>query len=161
MSVDILTLKQKQYISLPGEHKHLEIKCKDQITAEMANIYIIYYLQKQEPYFRHSTEMPHKCETNIYCTKIYGNNVEYLVYANVARYYPNNWIEYGTNYSWLMAYELCEKNELDLLYFMSRNELDEFTSVLRRADMLPLLEAVFIGLQFNERKVGLFKLFKD
>ena len=93
MSVDILTLKQKQYISLPGDHKHLEITCEDQLLSQIANIYIISYLQKHEPYFGYHI-FPDVCvdDKNMYCITIMGSNIKYLVYADVSAYYQNNWI---------------------------------------------------------------------
>ena len=162
MSVDILALEQKQYISLPADHKYLEINCKGQIAVGIANMYVISHLRIHETHFVNIYFQDACMDLNkivLYCTTVMGNNVNYLVYANVGAYYQNNWIKDNTHYSWLMANQLCQNNGVELLYFMSRSELDEFTSILRRTDVLPFLEAVFIGLIYNGFKVGVFELF--
>ena len=165
MSVDILALEKKQYISLPADHKYMEINCKGQSTADIANMYVISYLQIHEPRFANTLLSKVNCiDQNkilyLYCTVGLAKNINYFVYANVAANYQNNWIEQNTHYSWLVANEVCKTNGVELLYFMSRSELDEFTTILRRGDMLPFLEAVFIGLTYNGFKVSLFKIFK-
>ena len=35
MTVDLFSLQQMQYISLPGEHKHLEISCEGSTPQEV------------------------------------------------------------------------------------------------------------------------------
>ena len=120
------------------------------------------YLQIHEPHFGNNYSQDACMDLNkalLHCITVMGNNVNYLVYANVGAYYQNNWVKDNIHYSWLMANQLCQKNGVELLYFMSRSELDEFTSILRRTDTLPFLEAVFIGLIYNEFKVGLFETF--
>ena len=76
------------------------------------------------------------------------------MYAYVAAYYKNNTIQEYSHYSWLMANEVCKNRGAELLYFMSRNELDEFISMLRQSDEMPFLEAIFIGLFHNGIKVS-------
>ena len=54
MSVDLLSLQQMQYISLPGEHKHLEINCEGSTPQEVSphevsTIYITSH-PKQQPF---------------------------------------------------------------------------------------------------------------
>ena len=159
MAFDIFTFEQKQYISLPALHKYLEINCKNQNTAEIANIDILFHLQINEPRFLIMYSWGTCTHQYVYCHTVPGNNVKYFVYANVAAYYKNNWIEENAHYSWQMANEICRNLGVELLYFMSRNGLDEFTSMLRNSDAFPFLEAVFIGLIYNGLKVGLHKVF--
>ena len=162
MSVDLLSLQQMQYISLPGEHKYLEISCcKLPTSPKVSNIYITSRPQ-QEP-FRRGVRMSPLCNVYRYidCYEIFRSNMIFFVYSNISSYSPYQPASKDPNYSWTMANEFCKLIGSELLYFTKREELDDFTTMLLKIHSIPFLEAVFIGLRYNEQKVNLFKLYDE
>ena len=187
MTVDLFSLQQMQYISLPGEHKHLEISCEGSTSQEVppqevsplevppqevapqvvspqvvpppeVPITYITSRQKQEP-FRRGVGSATLCNVYRYidCYKIYRNNMIFFVYSNISSYFPNQPATEDPNHSWMMANEFCQLIGADLLYFTQRAQLDDFTTMLLEVRIFPFVEAVFIGLRYNELKVNLFK----
>ena len=164
MSVDLLSLQQMQYISLQGKHKHLDISCKESTPLEVSNIYIT-SRPRQEP-FTKGVQMSSWCYSNygyryIDCFEIYHNNMIFFVYNNIASYFPDQPASEDPNYSWIMANKFCQQIGSELLYFTKREELDDFiTMLLEIRHIITFLEAVFIGLRYNELKVNLLKLYE-
>ena len=196
-----------QYISLPGEHKHMEISCEGSTPQEVSpqevskkdvplpevspqevspsevspqevppqevppqeaspqkvsppEVPIIYITShpKQEP-FRRGVGTPTLCNYYKYidCYEIKRNNMIFFVYSNISSYFPHQPATEDPNHSWKMANEFCQLIGADLLYFTQRAELDDFTTMLLEVHIFPFVEAVFIGLRYNELKVNLFK----
>ena len=144
-----MALKQRQYISLPGEHKQFDMVCKGLIPPGLLNIYQISFLRPKSDGFTTQDNMC-KFESYIHCLKFFKKGVTYYVHGNFAGYYGKNVSIY---YSWLMASKFCRKRNMELPFFMSRNELDDFIRYVQRSDMIPWSEAIFIGLRYNENKV--------
>ena len=256
MTVDLFSLQQMQYISLPGEHKHLEISCEGSTSQEVPpqevspqevstqevstkevsplevspqevspqevstkkvspkevsphevpplevspqevspqvvsskevsplevspqevpplevsplevsppEVPIIYITSrpKQET-FRRGVGSATLCNVYRYidCYKIYRNNMIFFVYSNISSYFPNQPATEDPNHSWMMANEFCKRIGSELLYFTQQEELDDFTTMLLEVRIFPFVEAVFIGLRYNELKVNLFKLYQQ
>ena len=62
------------------------------------------------------------------------------------------------NTSWNDAANLCSSVGAHLPSFTSREELDDFIHLLRDSSDIPPLEAVFIGLKHNRKKVSYIKI---
>ena len=63
--------------------------------------------------------------------------------------------EKENKYSWSTANTICTQDlGAELPYFKNRDELDEFTALLRKSAYIPFIEAVFIGLKYNPLKVS-------
>ena len=201
MTVDLFSLQQMQYISLPGEHKYLEISCEGSTSQEVPpqemstkevspkevspqelppqevsplemspqvvsppEVPIIYITSRpeQEP-FRKGVGSATLCNVYRYidCYKIYRNNMIFFVYSNISSYFPNQPATEDPNHSWMMANEFCKRIGSELLYFTQQEELHDFTTMLLEVRIFPFVEAVFIGLRYNELKVNLFKLYQQ
>ena len=150
-----------QYISLPGEHKHLEISCEGSTpqevsSQEVSTIYITSH-PKQES-FKRDMIMSTLCNNYRYidCYEINRNNMIFFMYSNISSYFPNEPATEDPSYSWKMANDFCKLIGKELLYFMQQEELDDFTTMLLEIRILPFVEAVFIGLKYNKLKVNLF-----
>ena len=238
--MDLFSLQQMQYISLPGEPKHLEISCEGSTSQEVPpqevsplevsplevspqevspqevspqevspqevspqevslqevpplemspqevsplevspqevsplevsplevspqvvsppEVPIIYITSRpeQEP-FRKGVGSATLCNVYRYidCYKIYRNNMIFFVYSNISSYFPNQPASEDPNHSWMMANEFCKRIGSELLYFTQQEELDDFTTMLLEVRIFPFVEAVFIGLKYNELKVNL------
>ena len=142
-----------QYISLQGAHKHLDISCKGYSVLEVSNIYITSH-PNQEP-SRNSIIMSKWCKSYrfIDCYEIYDNNMIFFIYSNISSYFLDQPASEDPNYSWIMGNNFCKMSGSYLLYFKNREELDDFTAMLLEISKIPFLEAVFIGLRYNEIKV--------
>ena len=153
MAVDFLSLQGMQYISLQGKHKHLEISCEGSTPPEMSTIYIT-SRPKQEA-IRRRVAVPTFCRPYRYidCYEIHRNNMIFFVYSNISGYSPDQPASDDPNYSWMMGNNFCKMIGSELLYFTTREELDDFTTLLLEIHHIPVLEAVFIGLRYNEIKV--------
>ena len=154
MSVDLLSLQQIQYISLPGEHKCLEISCEDSTQSEVFPIYITSRPQQEQ--FR--VQIIDATFCNMFyrymnCYDIYHNNMIFFVYSNISSYSSYQPASDDPNYSRRRASEFCKHIFYDLLYFTNREELDDFITMLLDIRDITFLEAVFIGLRYNELKV--------
>ena len=60
--------------------------------------------------------------------------------------------------SWDEASELCKKKNSTLPTFLDRSELETFTAMLKKADKLPFMSAVFIGLKYIPSMVSFFSV---
>ena len=148
MSADLLTLQQRQYISVQGEHSHFKMDCKGLIPPGLSNIYLTTLLKPKSDGF---ATQPNRCkkQSYIHCLKFFKKGVIYYVHGNLTGYY----------YSWLMANEFCRNRHMELPFFLSRSELDDFTRYVQRSNLIPWSEAIFIGLRYNENKVCSIILF--
>ena len=161
MSLDLLSLQQRQYISIRGEHKNFEINCEGFIPPEMSHIYVTSLLEKKSDGFKkedlkfcHYHGNVHQ-KHYMYCRQFSKNNVEYLIFGNVSNFYPHKYIDKKIYYSWLNANTFCKRMGYELPYFMSRDELDDLIALLHGSGYIPLLEAIFVGLLYIEHKVNL------
>ena len=62
--------------------------------------------------------------------------------------------------SWNDADQECRKMNAYLPYFTSRADLDKFITLIKFSFKLPIIEAIFIGLVYNETKVFELNAFK-
>ena len=130
-----------QYISLQGQHKHLDISCKGSTALQVSNIYIT--SRPKQEVFRYTPGMSTLCYGFRYCLEINGNNMMFLVYSNISSYFPDQPASDDPTYSWIMANNICKRIGLTLLYFTKQEELDDFTNMLLEIkDRIPFLEAV-------------------
>ena len=120
----------------------------------MSNIYIILYFQKYKIGYRHSPLEFCDLSQYMYCLELVKNNVKYLLYGNISNYYQNINIDEKIHFSWVNSNRLCKKMGYELPYFKSRDELNDLIQILYRADTIPYLEAIFIGLFYNQYKVS-------
>ena len=159
LSVDLLTLQQKQYISIPGQHENFEINCKGPLPLGVTHIYITSVLEKHINY-KYKYIMLDYClsERHMYCSNFWIDNVEYMIYGNNSAYHPNMPIDQKIYFSWSDSNNFCRKMGSELLYFISRDELDDFISILHGTDKIPYLEAVFIGLIHNNKNVSFYQI---
>ena len=161
MSLDLLSLQQRQYISIRGEHKNFEINCEGFIPPEMSHIYVTSLLEKKSDGFKNEDLKFCHYHGNVhqkhymYCRQFSKNNVEYLIFGNVSNFYPHKYIDKKIYYSWLNANTFCKRMGYELPYFMSRDELDDLIALLHGSGYIPLLEAIFVGLLYIEHKVNL------
>ena len=152
--MDLLTLQQKQYISIPGEHNDFEINCIGLIPPEISHIYITLHFETYTDGFRYTPlEFCHYFKY-MYCLKFMKNNMEYIIYGNISNYYQNINIDEKIHFSWLNGNQLCKQMGYQLPYFVSRDELDDLIHILHGADSIPYIEAIFIGLSYNQHKVS-------
>ena len=156
--MDLLSLQQKQYISIPGKHKNLEINCKGPIPLEMSHIYITSHLEEHKHMFIQRMLKSCHYQKYTYCLKFWKDNLEYIVYGNSSVYSSNGQIGQKIYFSWNQSNKLCKGNNYELPYFMKRDELDEFIRLLHGVHTIPYLEAIFIGLTYNGEMVGFFIL---
>ena len=140
-----------QYISLPGYYKQFQMICKGLIPPGMSSIYFTSSMRLTRHGF--TTEL-YICrlQSYIHCLKFRKKKTMYYFYGNFTAYYETRG---NTNYSWLMAHEFCKSRHMELPFFMSRIELDEFLRYLQKSDVIPFLEAIFISLKYNINKVCL------
>ena len=75
----------------------------------------------------------------------------YLIIGNLNYYTFEGRRQYKM--SWNKAYELCQHFSADLPSFMSRDENDEFISLMLKSEHIPFIEATFIGLKFNKEVI--------
>ena len=158
MSVDLWTLQQQQYISIPGDHINFEINCKGPVPPEVSQVLVTSNLVLNEHKFIHTVLIFCHLQSYMYCLKFYKNNVEYLVYGNI-RNYLNKPIDKNSHFSWLKSNKFCRKMGYGLPYFMSRDELNDLINFLHGGDKIPYLEAIFIGLRYKDDKVWVFILY--
>ena len=151
MSVHLHTLKQMQYISLPGHHKQFEMTCKGSVPPGMSSIYFTSFLRPTCHGFRTQLFICQH-QSYIHCLKFGKKSAMYYFCGNFTAYYEAIG---NTNYSWQMAYEFCRTKHMELPFFMSRIELDEFLRYVQRSDIIPFIEAIFISLRYNSNKVCL------
>ena len=114
MSLDLLSLQQRQYISIRGEHKNFEINCEGFIPPEMSHIYVTSLLEKKSDGFKNEDLKFCHYHGNVhqkhymYCRQFSKNNVEYLIFGNVSNFYPHKYIDKKI-YCWLNANTFCKR----------------------------------------------------
>ena len=163
-AIDLLNLIQNYYIALPGAHKHLAIKCQGTFPPEVTHIHILSNLKSgrwSNPVAL--AELPSCTQFGfMFCLKIVvysGRHIktEYFVLGNISSYYRKSNTNQNKYYSWFDANTLCKEWDAELPYFMSMDELYYFTERLGEVVDLPLIEAIFIGLKYNQVKVISFQ----
>ena len=154
MTVDLLTLQQKQYISIPGQHKNFKINCKGPIPPKMSHIYITSHLEEHRHMFTSKILKFCHSQRYMYCLKFLTNNAEYIVYGNNSAYHSNVYIDQKIYFSWDKSNSFYKGIGYELPYFMKRDELDKFIRLLHGEDKIPYLEAIFIGLTHNDELVS-------
>ena len=155
MSLDLLSLHQKHYISILGRHKSFEINCEGFIPPKMSHIYVTSCLEDYyNDFISRHFKFCHYQTQYMYCQPFRKNNLEYLVYGKVSNFYPHQHVYEKIYYSWLKGNRFCKRLGYELPYFMSRDELDDFKSLLHGSGSIPYLEAVFVGLFYNNQKVS-------
>ena len=160
MSVDFVTLEQKQYISVAGFYLDFKIKCKGFNHPNVTNILNLLSFLESTKNYAFTFHSWQNCSANehidLMCLNITSNNQRKVTYVIVGNLQPNTWRQEKYKMSWNKATKLCELHGGDLPEFMSKYELDDFIAMLLKSGEVPIVEAIFIGLKYNEIKVGLF-----
>ena len=161
LSTDIIALAKKQYISLPGREHKFSVKCNGLIPKYVTHFDAVTFMGHTKKY-NYNFGLWDKCILNgiidLFCLNVTVHSksmTTYLILGNL-NYYTIA-VEAKTQYkiSWNKAYELCQQFGTNLPSFMSRDEIDEFRSLLLKAQYIPFIEAIFIGLHFKEAGVSM------
>ena len=162
LNIDLVDLTQKQYISLPGSDTSFAVKCRGQMSLDVINIFITSFVDRtrEQMYvfgkWNKCTNFQNKIVLsclNVKLTRNRNNMIKYLLIGNLNSYF--NDIDYQHKLSWAEASELCQQFDGDLPSFMSRDEMNEVIALLLKSQRIPFLEAIFIGLRFNENMLSI------
>ena len=153
--------QKEKIISLPGILKvlDLDLQVKDKENVSVSITWI-----KHTGKIQYSVQC---AENNEYCifTKA---STSYWLFGNIPKFYE--WKTTGLGLfkpseedsridtSWNDAASLCDSAGTHLPYFNSRDELFEFLQFLRQAVHMPPLEAIYIGLYYDQEQVSFLKL---
>ena len=160
MNVDFSALARKQYISVRGDSLRYKVRCQRPIPKGQTHIYVNWFLAstKHQSFI---TGVWRKCSgenlTHLFCLKATANsrsNKTYIIIGNIRPYYDENSLNNRQKISWNDASELCRRSGADLLSFLNRDDLDEFIAMVLKSAKIPFIEAVFIGLKYNETEVS-------
>ena len=159
VSLDLLTLQQKKYISVHGKYINLDISCPPSVSSLVSHFYITWFLESTKEHVFTFSPMIICTGYYLYCQTVESNGrskIKYIIFGKVRPFFDSRslYSEKNNKYSWIGAYTTCLRFRADLPYFNSRNELDEFIAMLRKSARIPFIEAVFIGLSYNQLKVS-------
>ena len=137
--------RPKQYISLPGylttKQKSFELYCRNNVS----HIYMTRFSERKNIFtFTQWEQFLNLAYSNIYFLKVKNQKKDKLSYTVFATFHF-----YAQSLSWNEASELCKKINATLPTFLDRGELETFTAMLKKADKLPFMSAVFIGLKYK------------
>ena len=160
MSLDLLTLQQKQYISVHGKYINLDISCPPSVPTLVTHFYVMWFLESTKEHAFTLSPMIICTGYYLYCQEVASDGrskIKYMIFGKVRPFFQStsSYSEKSNKYSWREADVTCRMRfSGDLPYFNNRNELDEFTAMLKKSARIPFIEAVFIGLIYNQLKVG-------
>ena len=155
--MDLFTLQQKQYITLHGKYSNLEVNCPASVPAAITQFHVMWFLESTKDH----TFTFHPIESCIrhskFCLLVVSqkSKIKYTIFGQIKPLlYGRSTYEKENRFSWSIAHSLCRDLGAELPYFKNRDELDEFAALLRKSNMVPFVEAIFIGLKYNPLKVS-------
>ena len=161
MTTDVANLDVATYICLPGVPAidNFQIRCKGPMPFNITHFSVTYFYRKSNDLNFRVTNWK-KCSypglRHTSCLEIIPSERREVTYFLVGNIRPD--IEISLWYeklSWHRASKLCSKLGGKLPYFMSRKALDEFLNMLQTVRKIPLIEAIFISLQYNTSQVSI------
>ena len=126
--MDLLTLQQKQYISLQGKHSNLEVKCPASVKTPLTHFQVMWFLESTKVYTFTFIRRNSCYRSKIFCLDVTSHQKSKIEYWIIGKIKPlvdrSSSYEKENKYSWLIANGICVRSGGRLPYFKNSDELD-------------------------------------